>query len=109
MKNAPIQTTNESALDSAIIANKPKQSNLFPELLNKPLEPLPGTLAARALWLLREQIHGITHPDFQRQTGSWRLSAVIFDLKEMGWPIESMRVNLPGWQRRCISRYWLED
>ena len=39
--------------------------------------------------------HMIDHPDFQNSTRSWRLGAVIFTLRTLGWPIESIDVPSP--------------
>lgn len=36
--------------------------------------------------------HMIDHPDFQNSTRSWRLGEVIFTLRTLGWPIESIDV-----------------
>lgn len=52
-----------------------------------------------------------THPEFELITGSWRLSAVIFTLKGLGWPIDSYDITAPSKDcpSRVISRYYLSD
>ena len=59
-----------------------------------PTWPTKGTLADRALGMMMDG-HMIDHPDFQNSTRSWRLGAVIFTLRTLGWPIESIDVPSP--------------
>jgi hypothetical protein len=49
------------------------------------------------------------HPEFECITGSWRLSAVVFKLKKLGWPVESLDLAAPSPEcpNRTISRYFL--
>jgi hypothetical protein len=35
----------------------------------------------------------IDHPDFENSTQSWRLGAVIFTLRTLGWPVETIEVQ----------------
>lgn len=71
----------------------------------KPIQPKAGTLAAHCLQLLRTR-PSLTSPEFQAETRSWRLAAVIFDLRGLGWPI--LAATIPsGTSRRGISRYFL--
>jgi hypothetical protein len=86
-----------------------EQMSLLPaEFEVVPALPRPGTLAAR---LLKRLARGerLTHPDFETVTGSWRLSAVVFELALLGWQVESVRINAPTADRpdRPIARYWL--
>lgn len=37
----------------------------------------------------------IDHPEFENSTRSWRLGAVIFTLRTLGWAIESIDVPSP--------------
>jgi len=53
-----------------------------------PALPTPGTLADKALAMLRAGAV-IDHPTFEAVTGSWRLAAVVFELRALGWPIEA--------------------
>ena len=60
----------------------------------KPRVPLTGTMEHRALSeLLARGQRGMTSPEFQAVTGSWRLSAQVFDLRRKGWPVEKQWVE----------------
>ena len=85
-----------------------EQLLLLPECELMPVVPKPGTLAARLLSMLARG-ERLTHPDFETVTGSWRLSAVVFELGLLGWQINSERINAPTVDRpdRPIARYWL--
>lgn len=74
-----------------------------------PTWPTRGTLADRALGLLMDGRH-IDHPDFQDVTQSWRLGAVIFTLRALGWPVETIEVPSPTEQcpDRVIALYRLD-
>lgn len=37
----------------------------------------------------------IDHPDFENRTQSWRLGAVVFTLRSLGWPIETIEIPSP--------------
>ncbi len=52
-----------------------------------------------------------TYPEFEVITGSWRLSAIIFTLKGLGWPVDSHDIAAPSKDcpSRIISRYYLTD
>jgi len=57
------------------------------------MQPKPGTQNARLLeWL--ENVGPITPLDSWRRVGIYRLSARIFDLREMGYDIESTRIKV---------------
>ena len=80
----------------------------FPSLpLPLPQKPQLGTLAYDAARMLMSRPAGITHPDFQEVTQSWRLSAVVYDLRRMGWPVYADSVSRD--YRRCIARYRLRE
>ena len=85
-----------------------EQLSLLPECELAPVMPRPGTLACKLLAMLSRGAR-LTHPEFEVLTGSWRLSAVVFELALLGWQIESVRVNAPTVDRpdRPIARYWL--
>ena len=108
MKNALIQTTNKSAADTANYSLKIKQESLFPELEPKPIQPPPNTLTSRLLELFKEG-RALTSPDFQNLTGSWRLAAVVFELKGLNWPILAIRISAPSPSRpnRKIAPYFM--
>lgn len=95
MRSAPAQTTNEGALGSAYSTPKP-------------IQPPPNTLASHLLVLLKEG-RALTSPDFQNLTGSWRLAAVVFTLKELNWPVQSVRIAAPSYSnpRREIALYFM--
>jgi hypothetical protein len=59
-----------------------------------PTWPKRGTLADRALGMLMDG-RLIDHPDFENSTQSWRLGAVIFTLRTLGWPVETIEVPSP--------------
>ena len=52
----------------------------------------------------------IDHPDFEKSTQSWRLGAVIFTLRALGWPVEAIEVPSPTEQSpdRVIALYRLD-
>lgn len=85
-----------------------EQISFLPPPPFAPTWPQPGTLAAAALEaFLRGE--GLTHPQFEAFTFSWRLSAVVGVLKDLGWPIESIDVAAPTYEHphRTIARYHL--
>ena len=59
-----------------------------------PTWPTRGTLADKALGLLMDG-RMIDHPDFENITQSWRLGAVIFTLRTLCWPIETIEIPSP--------------
>lgn len=59
-----------------------------------PQWPTRETLAYRALGMLMDgQL--IDHPDFEGRTQSRRLGAVIFTLRALGWPEETIEIPRP--------------
>ncbi|HEX5359671.1 MAG TPA: hypothetical protein VFW49_01000 [Fluviicoccus sp.] len=76
------------------------------EAKHKAKWPRRNTLASRCLRLLLEGKR-LTHPIFQSFTGSWRLSAVIHDLKKLGWQIEWADISPRRAGKRPIRSYWL--
>lgn len=86
-----------------------EQMSLLPEPDFNPIKPKPNTLPARCLSQMLRGQH-FTHPQFEQMTESWRLSAVVYDLREMGWPVESVDVPAPtkACPTRTISRYYLK-
>ncbi len=73
-----------------------------------PSWPTRGTLADAALarFLAGERLD---HRGFLDARGSWRLAAVVFQLRAYGWPIQSETLAAPSDESpaRCIARYWL--
>lgn len=85
-----------------------EQISFLPPPPFAPTWPQPGTLAARALEIfLRGE--GLTHPQFEAVSFSWRLSAVVAVLRELGWPIEAADIPAPTYENphRSIARYHL--
>ncbi|MHB1174046.1 MAG: helix-turn-helix domain-containing protein [Sulfuriferula sp.] len=80
--------------------------------MNAPACPNVGTLSSRALALLL-QGQAITHRDFWLHAGTYRLSADIHLLREMGWDIrdtpETVPTSDPTKRRAHIKRYHLPN
>lgn len=87
-----------------------KQTSFLPDVEFNPIYPKSHTLPHRCLSMLLNG-QSFTHPEFQAITGSWRLSAVIFTLKGLGWDIDSQDNAAPSKDcpSRVISRYFLSD
>ena len=86
----------------------PKESNMQDVISTppKPRMPLTGTMEHRALSeLLARGKRGMTSPEFQAVTGSWRLSAPVHELRRKGWPIATEWVRT---RFRKFARYTLE-
>ncbi len=73
-----------------------------------PAWPTRNTLADRALKLFLDG-RVFDHPDFLEGAGSWRLAAVVFQLRALGWPIETIEVPSPSVEHpgRTIALYKL--
>ena len=102
MKTPPNQTEFESAPDKRNHTAKLQQETLFPELAPTPLQPSPNTLASCLLALFKAG-HALTHPEFEAISGSWRLAAVVLELKQLNWRIADCRIG-----HTRVKRYWLE-
>ena len=76
------------------MSKKPEQLSLLPPPPFCPTWPKRGTLADRALGMLMDG-RLIDHPDFENSTQSWRLGAVAFTLRTLGWPVETIEVPSP--------------
>ena len=74
-----------------------------------PTWPTKNTLADVALGMFMDGKH-IDHPDFENSTQSWRLGAVVFTLRTLGWPIETIEIPSPTVQSpdRVIALYRLD-
>ena len=74
-----------------------------------PTWPKRGTLADRALGMLMDG-RLIDHGDFIESTQSWRLGAVIFTLRTLGWPVETLEIPSPTTDNphRLIALYRLD-
>jgi hypothetical protein len=71
-----------------------EQLSFLPPVPFSPVWPKRRTLAERCLGMLMDG-KLIDHPDFERVTQSWRLGAVIFTLRTLGWPVESLTIPAP--------------
>lgn len=59
-----------------------------------PTWPTRGSLADKALGIFMDG-QMLDHPDFENCTQSWRLDAVVFTLRTLGWPIETIEIPSP--------------
>ena len=86
-----------------------EQLSLLPPPPFCPTWPKRGTLADRALGMLMDG-RLIDHPEFEDSTQSWRLGAVIFTLRTLGWPVETIEVPSPTEHSpdRIIALYRLD-
>lgn len=80
--------------DVCKMGNRPEQLTLFALPKTCPSWPRHGTLAHKALVLLLGG-RSLDHPTFDAEVGSWRLAAVVFELRAQGWPIRSADVPAP--------------
>lgn len=74
-----------------------------------PQWPTKGTLSDKALGMFMDgQV--FDHPDFECRTQSWRLGAVVFTLRALGWPIETIEIPspTPACPDRLIALYRLD-
>ena len=73
-----------------------------------PTWPNRNSLADRALRLFLDG-RAFDHPDFIGACGSWRLAAVVFQLRALGWPIATVEVPSPSAEHpgRTIALYKL--
>ena len=75
-----------------------------------PSWPTRNSLADRALKMFLDgQI--FDHPDFIGVCGSWRLAAIVFKLRVLGWPIDTVDIPSPreGQPERTIALYKLSS
>jgi hypothetical protein len=86
-----------------------EQLSFLPPPPFSPSWPTRNTLADRALGMF---MNGdmLDHPDFESSTQSWRLGAVVFTLRALGWPIETIEIPSPTDQcpDRVIALYRLD-
>lgn len=91
------------------VLSKPEQLSFLPPPPFNPQWPTKGTLADKALKMLMDG-KMIDHPDFENSTQSWRLGAVIFTLRTLGWPVETIEIPSPTEHSpdRVIALYKLD-
>jgi hypothetical protein len=90
------------------------QFELFERTALSPTFPPPSRLAGKALTMLLNAPDGITTPDFQARTRSWRLAAYVHVLiHKHGWPIEALEIPFADDRARFIAKYvmpqWARD
>ena len=78
-----------------------EQLSFLPPEPFRPTWPPRGTLADKALGMFMDGAM-LDHPDFENSTQSWRLGAVVFTLRTLGWPIETIEV--PSQTDQCPDR-----
>ena len=85
-----------------------EQLSFLPPLPFCPTWPTKNTLPDVALGIFMDG-RMIDHPDFENSTQSWRLGAVVFTLRTLGWPIETTEIPSPTEQSpdRVIALYHL--
>jgi hypothetical protein len=86
-----------------------EQLHLIPPPPFAPRWPNPRSLPGVALSKLL-QGRGITHPEFEGVTRSWRLAEPIRALRhEFGWPVETIEIHSPTRDapHRYIAHYML--
>lgn len=79
---------------SALSKTLGEQLSFLPPPPFNPTWPMRDTLADKALGMMMDG-RMIDHPDFENNTRSWRLGAVILKLRTLGWPIETIDVPSP--------------
>ena len=81
------------------------QLSFLPEPPYNPKYPKDHTLALRALTLLLTG-RKISHPQFEAQTGSWRLAAHVHILKKLGWPVRKYDREMDGHDAEARERHY---
>lgn len=101
MKQPPTNSTPAGAFG--------EQLSFLPPPLFCPTWPTRNTLADKALRLLLDGKQ-FDHPTFEQLTGSWRLSQPIAELRDRGWPVETIDVPSPTELKpdRVIGLYRLD-
>lgn len=86
MKKAPAPTKTQGA--------NGEQLSFLPPAPFCPTWPTRGTLADKALGMFMNG-QMLDHPEFLSVTQSWRLGAVVFTLRALGWPVETIEIPSP--------------
>lgn len=84
-----------------------QQLSFLPPPALSPIFPSSGLALAALDTLLAGE--AIDHPRFEAETGSWRLAAVVRELRRLGWPVLSDDVpdTLTDGRPRYVARYRL--
>ena len=104
----PVKTLSKCTHDF-IASGTGEQLSFLPPPPFCPIWPTKNTLADVALRMLMDG-RLIDHNDFIDHTRSWRLGAVIFTLRTLGWPVETIEIPSPTEQSpdRVIALYRLD-
>ncbi len=102
----PHRTKNQAPAPSTATGAQGEQLSFLPPPPFSPIWPTKGTLADRALGYFMDGI-SLNHPEFEARTQSWRLGAVVFQLRTLGWPVETVEIPAPTAENphRVIARY----
>jgi len=108
MRSVRSTQKNETPTPSKVSGVSGEQLSFLPPLPFCPTWPTRGTLADVALGVFMDGRH-LDHPEFEQLTQSWRLAAVVFQLRSLGWPVEKIEIPSPTDEnpRRCIALYHL--
>ena len=89
-------------------ATKGEQLSFLPPLEFSPMWPTENTLEDKALAMFATG-KVFNHHEFEQTWGSWRLAAVVFNLRGLGWPIETMPTPTlcAATQTKTVARYRL--
>ena len=100
MKEAPTTFQADGALG--------EQLSFIPPAPFCPSWPKSNTLAAVALQMLFDG-RALDHEDFIGACSSWRLAAVVFQLRTLGWPVDTIDKASPSREHpgRVIALYKL--
>jgi hypothetical protein len=96
---APAPTKTQGAFKTDTVG---EQLTFLDPLPFCPTWPKRGSLEDRALEMFMSG-RLLDHPDFEAETASWRLAAVVCDLRDLGWPIES--IDIPSPTEECQNRF----
>lgn len=85
-----------------------EQMSLLEPVAFCPMWPTRGSLPDRALQIFLAG-QAFDHPDFLEKYGSWRLAAVVHELRCLGWPIDTIDIPAPSEDQpgRTIALYKL--
>lgn len=103
----PVKSDSNHAADF-IATDDNGQLSFLPPLPFAPTWPRKHTLEDKALALLLDG-RLIDHPEFEGDCGSWRLAAVVFNLRALGWPVDTIAKPAPTETRpgRTVALYRL--